>query len=304
MPKNAYPIDIPEEDDESTKTSKLAENSSSTVPKRGRPILSKDGRKQGIHAVIKELDPAKYITGVELRDRVGISRHQFEKLVKRGIILSTARNDKNHALYHVDEVEKVKETLGNRLGVLSRRIGLLGEDKMEYTSHEGLVAMKLFREGKRMDDVFFETAYHPTVLDVIKKDYDAICNALTLPQHILEKIYELPIDGDVPFTTPDDLYQAFKRALQPQRCARCRRRSPAMCMSCARTHRDAVAQGREPINPVPPEGSNEPEIERVFAVVAPKKRRRRRTKEELASEHVRLRMPTEDSSPPPPESET
>ena len=188
-----------------------------------KPIFSDDGARQNALAV---LDPnpvndreedEEWITQKQIREKLGISANDFKRLAQVGVIkASTKRNNTGHYLYSRKDFEKLKEKIKSvnwhfsKDSKIEQRLppSYASDKVVAYTAEEGKKIVTLLRENRKLDEIFIETGIHPAIIMTVVRDFATLCKGLFLTPAIVDKINELPLEGNFPIDNDKDLYDA------------------------------------------------------------------------------------------------
>lgn len=197
-------------------------------------------------------------------EQTGVTDSAIKGFEQRGLVNVEALNDRNWGLYREEAVEKVRRLAVDRPTRLAsiRRTA----QEVTYTSREAKDVFVALQEGRTLDQIVIEQDMHPSVVQVIARDYQYVAGAILLLKPVVDEINAMPFDGPRPLREGDDVLVVLRQALR-RMCGSCgARRSSVFCTSCTRDRlaalesaRPARPRGEGPDPASSEDGSLEPE---------------------------------------------
>lgn len=164
-------------------------------------------------------------------ERTGIQDHELRRLAREGRVKASHRDGRGNALWTEDDAIRVHQTITARL----RRNDL---ESVTFTATEACAVFKKIREGIEPDVIMIDLNLHPFQFEAIKREYERVTGAITIPKAYVDQINKLPIEGtELPIRKPEQIVEALALASKERSCVRCRRRAASkQCATCIRTH--------------------------------------------------------------------
>lgn len=168
--------------------------------------------------------PRGYLTRKMLKDQAGITEYDLRKLEESGVVKPIKKHDNGWCLYAESVLDKIKY----------RNIGHRKNTAIVYTNDEGIKVFKLLKQNKPLDEIIIESGVHPLAVNQILKDYCSITKQLIISTEILEKINNLPIDGELPIKYDYQLLEILSEITKEPKCTKCGIRPKGLCTGCAK----------------------------------------------------------------------
>ena len=132
-------------------------------------------------------------------------------------------------------------------------------EDITYSSQEAVGVFRLLREGRTLEEIVLEKEFHPALVQVIAKDYQAVSGAILITKPVVDEINKLSesgLDGSFPVRSGEEILELLKEAAD-QRCSGCgKRKRSQLCGRCVRSRFAAEAAASEA--PIPAEESSPP----------------------------------------------
>lgn len=192
-----------------------------------------------------------------LLEETGLTNSELKKFEQQGLVKGVARNDRGWVLYNSQTVEALKRLATGRPARLGSIRKLTNE--ITYTSEEAVSVFEALRAGKTLEEIIIRTRIHPSIVQVIVKDYQHISGSIVILKPVMDEINRLPLDGPRPIRSATEMLEVLRDAAGEQRCSACTtRRRSRFCPACLRDKALARerkrAMGIEP----PPDEPSEP----------------------------------------------
>jgi hypothetical protein len=218
---------------------------------------------QAARAEIREMKkdvPQGYCTREMVLEELGITAGEFQAFVTRGIIRRAKTHYDRKALYTRAGVERVrleiaKEQEGAALGAPPEetpRTAARTRQFALYEAEESALVVPLLREGMNLGEIVFQLPQvHPNAVEAVARDYARLSGAVVVSSALVEALNKLPLQGDLPFSTGEELFYVVRATLNSQACRTCRRAPGSICRSCA----DKKVTGRASTSGAAPSGA-------------------------------------------------
>lgn len=193
--------------------------------------------------------PPGYLTRAMVLERTGLTDGQLMSLLRQRRLKRSRTTSYNTALYSEGEVERMMRELGRQVENGLRMPNSVifttdvGQGHVNYRAEDAKKVILLMKAGRKLDDIFLGTDVHPRAIKAIVVDYKDLAGAVVLSREMMVLVNKLPLQGAMPITEPEDLYESIKLALDAGVCRSCRSLPAETCRGCARReHRPRPAQ--------------------------------------------------------------
>lgn len=177
--------------------------------------------------------PPGLITKGMLLEKSGLTKAELRSLESQGMVRPAGKNARGWALYEaciVPVISKKSIAPEDRPAALPSHKQL--DRVVQYTTSEAVLVFGMFKKGMPLEDVILETHIHPTVVTMIRRDYEEMTGTLFVSRSTLERINALPLDCPLPLKTQDDLYTAMGSLASSVICGRCKTKPKRYCSGC------------------------------------------------------------------------
>lgn len=164
-----------------------------------------------------------YLSRKEFAEKAGISVSEVRRRERLGEFAPAKRicGSRRVAQYTVDQVQMMKKL------VVKQSKGMI----VKYDSDDSYRVCHLIAQGKSVSEVLLETKLHPHAVKAILSDYSEISGSLFLNNKQVERINALPLDGNFPVKSGEDVVLLLEGAAKED-CERCGRRAKRYCKTC------------------------------------------------------------------------
>lgn len=193
--------------------------------------------------------PPGYMSRAMVLERTGLTDGQLASLLRQRRLKRSRTSSYGCALYTEGDVDRIMRELGRQVESGLRMPNSVvfttdaGQGGMTYRAEDAERVILLMKAGRKLDDIFLETKIHPRAIKAIVVDYKDLAGAVVLSREMMVLVNKLPLQGAMPITEPEDLYESIKLALDAGVCRSCRSLPAEACRGCARReHRPRPAQ--------------------------------------------------------------
>jgi uncharacterized small protein (DUF1192 family) len=188
------------------------------------------------HPKDEEYVKTELLTRDEFAKRVGLSSAEVERRAARGTLVPAFRSSgiPFYTSGQVEEIERVGARLrskgeGRWKRVDSFNLGFF--DEPHYKASHTKKVFPLLMKGWKEDAIVRRTGVNPAIVHAIAEDHTKLTRGLTISQEIKEQIEALPLDGQFPLETAEELLDILKRCAS-EVCIYCKKRSKSACKQC------------------------------------------------------------------------
>jgi hypothetical protein len=100
-----------------------------------------------------------------------------------------------------------------------------------YTAETAKLVFCALKIGKTMIDIVTETGLHPMAVRAIAQDYADMKGDIIVTDVIRKKIEQLPLQGEIPIKTADQLLAILEKSLYAT-CSKCGKHPARVCTVC------------------------------------------------------------------------
>lgn len=167
-----------------------------------------------------------FLTRSEFAARAGISVSELRRQEALGNIVPARRNRQNQPFYKNSQLQEFLKSRGVKTSPL------LGDKVVPYTSEEASVVFRELEKGQDTIAIVETMKIHPRAVRAIAADYAELKGAIILNPHTIAKINILPLDGNFPLQTEEDVYDVLLTCSR-EKCVLCKKKPKSTCKQCA-----------------------------------------------------------------------
>ena len=197
-----------------------------------RHVLLKGAPKVHLNRVAAQCPPGLVSRGMLLQ-KSGLTAAELRSLESSGLVKPAGKNGRGWTMYEealIPLISKKAISPENRPAALPSAKQL--DRVVQYTTSEAVLVFGLFRQGMALEDIILETHIHPTVVTMIKRDYEDMTGTLFVSKATLDKVNSLPLDCPLPIKTQEDIYTAMSSIASSIICGRCKVKPKRYCHGC------------------------------------------------------------------------
>ena len=101
----------------------------------------------------------------------------------------------------------------------------------KYNSEDSKKVFAMLKADKPLEDIVIELCLHPGIVRAITEEYKEITGAVLVSGKVMAEINELPLDGNFPLTTGEEILDILQTCAQAV-CEACKTRPGVICKRC------------------------------------------------------------------------
>lgn len=168
-----------------------------------------------------------YMTRTEFAARAGLSVKEVKRQEALGHLMPAKRNSTNQPFYKKSQLDLFLQHRRERGGMLSD-----GFHAAPYTAEEAAKVFTELDKGKSEVQIVEQLKVHPRAVRAIAADYLEMKGAIVLTAATLKQVNMLPLDGNFPLATEQDVYEVLVNASK-ELCTACGKKPKRFCQQCA-----------------------------------------------------------------------
>lgn len=106
--------------------------------------------------------------------------------------------------------------------------------KVSYNGDEAKIVFMELKTGKNIEEIVIEQSLHPHVVLAIAQTWHQIKGGVLLTREVLAAIEKMPLQGELPITTPEGLVKVLTSSLGGTPCAKCLKHKARVCLDCGK----------------------------------------------------------------------
>lgn len=176
---------------------------------------------------MEEID-VSYLTRGQLAQRLGVSVQEIQRRLRVGSLKPHLHRGKE-PIFHSGQLEEQRMLSRRRTAEPGK------EAVIDFTGRDAATVFKALREGKALDAIVIEHAVHPHIVKAAAEAYAGLRDSLFVGPEIVRELEKLPLDGEFPIRTGNQLLDMVRDALTEAACVECQKKTRKVCLACSRS---------------------------------------------------------------------
>lgn len=174
-----------------------------------------------------ELNDDTLLTRGQLAQKLGVSFQEVNRRLRVGSLKPHMKRGKE-PLFHVGQLEEQRMLSRKRSAEPGKEV------QIDYTGKDASTVFKALRDGKTLDEIVVEHAVHPLIVKAASDAFAQLRGGFFVSSDSARALEKLPIDGEFPVQTGEQLIEMLSTALEEAACEECQKKTRKVCLACAR----------------------------------------------------------------------
>ena len=108
-------------------------------------------------------------------------------------------------------------------------------EEVQYNGEDAAVVFSCLDENMTLPHIVVHHKIHPDAVMAAARAYQRMQGGLMLSGSFVSRLEKLPLDGEFPVQTENQLLEMLQSALTDTACSECQKRTRKVCLACARS---------------------------------------------------------------------
>lgn len=176
---------------------------------------------------MNDSDETTLMTRGQLALKLGVSYQEIARRLRVGSLKPHMKRGKE-PLFHSGQLEEQRMLSRKRTAEPGKEIPI------DYTGKDASTVFKALREGKTLDEIVIEYGVHPLIVKAASDAFAQLRGGFFVSSDSARALERLPIDGEFPVQTGEQLIELLRAALEEAACEECQKKTRKVCLACAR----------------------------------------------------------------------